>query len=171
MRAGMTGAYSFKRPCRLGLACAAAFMSFVGNGAGEGSGRGWRMSAAPYAAAAEARSCASWPRKSMNLPSSAAVAAFALQGATPLSSRLLLLVQGLSDVNCNLEAASHGKAIIQSGDALPPSRSPSGMSLRMMDSPKASASPPAQARAMQGSSRARPASMTWGGMPHAFCAH
>lgn len=51
----------------------------------------------------------------MNLPSSAAVAAFASQGATPLSSRLLLLVQSLSDANCNLEAASHGKAIIQSG--------------------------------------------------------
>ena len=115
VRAGMTGAYSFRRPCRLGLACAAAFMPFVGNGAGEGGGRGWRMSAAPYAAAAEARSCASWPRKSMNLPSSAAAAAFALQGATPLSSRLLLLVQGLSDVNCNLEAASHGMAITQSG--------------------------------------------------------
>ena len=55
------------------------------------------MPAAPYAAAAEARSCASWPRKSMNLPSSAAVAAFALQGATPLSSSNLLLVQSLSD--------------------------------------------------------------------------
>ncbi len=70
----------------------------------------------------------------MNLPSSAAVAAFALQEATSFSSRLLLLVQGLSDVNCNLEAAGHGKTIIQSGDALPPSRSPSGMSLRMTDS-------------------------------------
>jgi type I restriction enzyme S subunit len=38
-------------------------MSFVGNGTGGGSGRGWRMPAAPYAT--EARSCASWPMKSM----------------------------------------------------------------------------------------------------------
>lgn len=65
--------------------------------------RQWRRAPAPP------------PRKSMNLPSSAAVAAFALQGSTPLSSRLLLLMQSLSDVNCNLEATSHGKAIIQSG--------------------------------------------------------
>lgn len=55
------------------------------------------MPAAPYVAAAEAHSCASWPRKSMNLPSSAAVAAFALQGWTPLSNSNLLLVQSLSD--------------------------------------------------------------------------
>ena len=41
------------------------------------------MAAWRYAAWVEARSCTCWPMKSMNLPSLAAVAAFALQGKTP----------------------------------------------------------------------------------------
>ena len=46
-----------------------------------------------YAAGVEARFCTCWPMKSMNLPSAAAVAAFALQGKTSLSSNCLLREQ------------------------------------------------------------------------------
>ena len=48
-------------------------------------------------AASASTSCWSFPRKSRNLPSSAAVAALALQGCTPLASMSRLRSASLAD--------------------------------------------------------------------------